>query len=210
MVMRSGGNADSMTAVRNTKSRFDFFNDFYSLDELTNFNNFIINYSSGQDDILSREFNYFNHLGIIQKWMTYFMNYLYPELFKDYKQYINTHLKQTISNSIKKKPFVFSMTPKKKQQTQYSWQKAHLFFVLKKILGNDEREYNYASEIVNSLEAIPARFFVGYTEIKVSPKKMSKNFLDKLMKSLDESTQNKEKYSFSHKDFLNVKYNGIT
>ena len=104
MVMRSGGNADNMTAVRNTKSRFDFFNDFYSLDELTNFNNFIVNYSTGQDDILSREFNFFNHLGIIQKWMTYFINFLYPELFKDYKQYITTHLKQTISNNIKKKP----------------------------------------------------------------------------------------------------------
>ena len=104
IVMRSGGNVDNVTAVRNTKSRFDFFNDFYSLDELTNFNNFIVNYSSGQDNILSREFNYFNHLGIIQKWMTYFINFLYPELFKDYKQYINTHLKQTISNNIKKKP----------------------------------------------------------------------------------------------------------
>ena len=104
LVMRSGGNVDNVTAVRNTKSRFDFFNDFYSLDELTNFNNFIVNYSTGQDNILSREFNYFNHLGIIQKWMTYFINFLYPELFKDYKQYINTHLKQTISNNIKKKP----------------------------------------------------------------------------------------------------------
>ena len=104
IVTRTGGNADSLTAVRNTKSRFDFFNDFYSLDELNNFNNFISNYCSGQDNILSREFNYFNHLGIIQKWLTYFSNYLYPELFKDYKQYINTHLKQTISNNIKKKP----------------------------------------------------------------------------------------------------------
>ena len=104
MVTRSMGNGDNVTAIRNTKSRFDFFNDFYSLDELTNFNNFIINYSSGQDNILSREFNYFNHLGIVQKWMTYFINFLYPELFKDYKQYINTHLKQTISNNIKKKP----------------------------------------------------------------------------------------------------------
>ena len=104
MVSRVAGNADNLTAVRNTKSRFDFFNDFYSLDELTNFNNFISNYCSGQDNILSREFNYFNHLGIIQKWMTYFSNFLYPELFQDYKQYINTHLKQTISNNIKKKP----------------------------------------------------------------------------------------------------------
>ena len=103
-IIRSGGNADNVTTIRNTKSRFDFFNDFYSLDELTNFNNFIINYCLGQDNILSREFNYFNHLGIIQKWMTYFMNFLYPELFKDYKQYVNTHLKQTISNNIKKKP----------------------------------------------------------------------------------------------------------
>ena len=77
LVMRSGGNVDNVTAVRNTKSRFDFFNDFYSLDELTNFNNFIVNYSTGQDNILSREFNYFNHLGIIQKWMTYFINFLY-------------------------------------------------------------------------------------------------------------------------------------
>ena len=104
IVMRSGVNIDSVTAVRNTKSRFDFFNDFYSLDELTNFNNFIASYSSGQDNILFREFNYFNHLGIIQKWLNYFINFLYPELFKDYKQYINTHLKQTISNNIKKKP----------------------------------------------------------------------------------------------------------
>ena len=103
-VTRSMGNIDNVTTIRNTKSRFDFFNDFYSLDELTNFNNFIINYSTGQDNILSREFNYFNHLGIIQKWLTYFMNFLYPELFKDYKLYINTHLKQTISNNIKKKP----------------------------------------------------------------------------------------------------------
>jgi hypothetical protein len=33
--------------------------------------------------------------------MIYFINYLYPELFNDYKQYINTHLKQTINQ---KKP----------------------------------------------------------------------------------------------------------
>ena len=101
IVPKTVGNINSYTTVRNTKSRFDFFNDFYSLDELSNFNNFIINFSSGQDNILLREFSYFNHLGVVQKWMIYFINFLFPELFNDYKQYINTHLKQTINQ---KKP----------------------------------------------------------------------------------------------------------
>ena len=101
---KSMGNSDNVTSTRNTKSRFDFFNDFYSLDELNNFNNFIISSLSGKDNKLSREYNYFNHMGIVQKWLTYFINYLYPELFKDFKYYINAHLKQTIENNMQKKP----------------------------------------------------------------------------------------------------------
>ena len=100
-VSKSVGNINSYTTVRNKNSRFDFFNDFYSLDELNNFNNFIIKYSTGEDNILLREFSYFNHLGVVQKWIIYLVNYLFPELFNDYKQYINTHLKQTINQ---KKP----------------------------------------------------------------------------------------------------------
>ena len=100
-VSKSVGNINSYTTVRNKNSRFDFFNDFYSLDELNNFNNFIIKFSTGEDNILLREFSYFNHLGVVQKWMIYFINFLFPELFNDYKQYINTHLKQTINQ---KKP----------------------------------------------------------------------------------------------------------
>ena len=101
-VSKSGGNINNFSTVRNTSSRFDFFNDFYSLDELNNFNNFIIKFSTGQDNILLREFSYFNHLGVVQKWIIYFINFLYPELFNDYKQYINMHLKQAAINQ--KKP----------------------------------------------------------------------------------------------------------
>ena len=82
---------NNFNTVRNVKSRFDFFNDFYSLDELNNFNNFIIKFSTGEDNILLREFSYFNNLGVIQKWIIYFINFLYQELFNDYKQYIDTH-----------------------------------------------------------------------------------------------------------------------
>ena len=98
---KTGGHIDSLTTIRNTKSRFDFFNDFYSLDEFSNFNNLIINFTSGQENVLLREFSYYNHLGVIQKWMIYLCNFLHSELFKDYKQYINTYLKQNITQ---KKP----------------------------------------------------------------------------------------------------------
>ena len=98
---KTSGNINNFTTIRNKESNFDFFNDFYSLDELNNFNNFIIKFSTGQDNVLLREFNYFNHLGVVQKWMIYFINFLYPELFNDYKQYLNTHLKQSINQ---KKP----------------------------------------------------------------------------------------------------------
>ena len=199
--------------------------DYYNMSAASNFIHLTDPGQLEIDEKKVAKYIYNDELSLIKSFPNNFQNSLMRDIISNrdlsYKDaFVISYLEQLIihtiiyrpsfDNSIKKKPFVFSMTPKKKQQTQYSWQKAHLFFVLKKILGNDEREYNYASEIVNSLEAIPARFFVGYTEIKVSPKKMSKNFLDKLMKSLDESTQNKEKYSFSHKDFLNVKYNGIS
>ena len=95
-IPKSSGKNNNFNNVRDIKSRFDFFNDFYSLDELNNFNNFIIKYTTGQDHILSREYSYFNHLGIVQKWMIYFINFLYPELFNEYKHYINTHLKQIV------------------------------------------------------------------------------------------------------------------
>ena len=98
---KSGINVNHFSTVKKDNKDdeiiFDFFNDFYSLDELNHFNNFIIKFSTGQDNILLREFSYFNHLGVVQKWIIYFINFLYPELFNDYKQYINTHLKQTLN-----------------------------------------------------------------------------------------------------------------
>lgn len=116
----------------------------------------------------------------------------------------------SFSHKIDKKSLSLLMTPKTKQQTQYSWQKAYLFSVLKKLSGNYARDYNYATEIVKSLETIPAKFFVSYTEINVSPEKMKDNFLDKLMKPLDESSRNSEEYSISHKDLLIVEFKGIS
>ena len=86
------------------KPRIEFFTDFYSLDELQNFNPKNETYCNGDEDTLISEYNYMNNIGMIQKWILLFTNGLYYDLFEDYKEYLNNHLKQTVANIINKKP----------------------------------------------------------------------------------------------------------
>ncbi len=86
------------------KPRIEFFTDFYSLDELQNFNPKNETYCNGDEDTLISEYNYMNNIGMIQKWILLFTNGLYYDLFEDYKEYLNNHLKQTVAYIINKKP----------------------------------------------------------------------------------------------------------
>ena len=66
------------------KPRIEFFTDFYSLDELQNFNPKNETYCNGDEDTLISEYNYMNNIGMIQKWILLFTNGLYYDLFEDY------------------------------------------------------------------------------------------------------------------------------
>ena len=75
---------------------FDFFSEFYSIDEFQRFNE--VNKSLIQDDDINliNEFSYLNNVGILQKWIIYFTNYLYNELFMEFKLYLDNHLRQML------------------------------------------------------------------------------------------------------------------
>ena len=138
-----------------------------------------------------------------------------------YKEaYIIAYLEQVVLHSIilrillaeytDEEDWSFPMPPKEKNQTQYEWQKAHLFSILQKSLGNDKKSYELASRIVFSLETISNKYFVNYTEMRVFPETMEVNFLDELMKVLDESTQPNDGYSLNHKIILRTEFKGIS
>ena len=49
-------------------------------------------YCSGEEDQLINEYNYINHIGILQKWVLLFTNGLFDYLFNDIKGYITNHI----------------------------------------------------------------------------------------------------------------------
>lgn len=82
--------------------KLNFFKCFYTFDELHNFTELNETYCRGDDEALINEYGYANNLGVIQKWILFFVNFFYNDMFNDIKGYIDNHVKQTISNDIRK------------------------------------------------------------------------------------------------------------
>lgn len=77
--------------------KFDFFNDFYPLEDMQNYHDINNYYFRGDEEILINEYNYMNNLGIIQKWLLLFSNFCYFFLFEEIKIYIDNHLRQYLN-----------------------------------------------------------------------------------------------------------------
>lgn len=77
--------------------KFDFFADFYGLDDLQNFTELNEIYCRGDEESLVNEYNYINHVGVVQKWILFFTNFFYAYLFDDIKNYISNHLRQGVN-----------------------------------------------------------------------------------------------------------------
>lgn len=74
--------------------KFDFFNDFFPLEDMQNYHEINNYYFRGDEEILINEYNYMNNLGIIQKWLLLFSNFCYFFLFEEIKIYMDNHLRQ--------------------------------------------------------------------------------------------------------------------
>ena len=78
---------------------FDFFAEFYTIDDFTSFTEPTENFCKTDDLYLLSEFNYLNNTGMLQKWVIFMTNYLYYELFQDIKKYMDNHLRQVKDKS---------------------------------------------------------------------------------------------------------------
>ena len=74
--------------------KFDFFNDFFPLEDMQNYHDINNNYFKGDEEILINEYNYMNNLGVIQKWLLLFSNFCYFFLFEEIKIYVDNHVRQ--------------------------------------------------------------------------------------------------------------------
>ena len=83
-----------ITKTERDDLNFEFFNEFYSIDEFNNFNDTTENYCKNEELTLIRDYNYLNNIGILQKWTVFFTNSLFDELFIDIKDYMINHLRQ--------------------------------------------------------------------------------------------------------------------
>ncbi len=83
-----------ITKTERDDLNFDFFNEFYSIDEFNNFNDTSDNYCKNDEFTLISDYNYLNNIGILQKWTVLFTNGLYDDLFLDIKNYMINHLRQ--------------------------------------------------------------------------------------------------------------------
>ena len=63
--------------------KFDFFSEFYSLEELQSFMETNELYCRGEEEMLITEYEYINHVGILQKWIIFFTSGLFQFLFDD-------------------------------------------------------------------------------------------------------------------------------
>jgi len=77
--------------------KFDFFNDFFPLEDMQNYQDINNYYFKGDEEILINEYNYMNNLGIIQKWLLLLSNFCYFFLFEEIKIYIDNHLRQYLN-----------------------------------------------------------------------------------------------------------------
>ena len=71
---------------------FKFFKDFYIGDEFGQFNNLTGTYCKGEEDTLINGYGFMNHVGIIQKWILFFINFFYSDMFDDCKVYLLNHI----------------------------------------------------------------------------------------------------------------------
>jgi len=79
--------------------KFDFFNDFFPLEDMQNYYEINNYYFRGDEEVLINEYNYMNNLGIIQKWLLLFSNFCYFFLFEEVKIYIDNHLRQYLNQA---------------------------------------------------------------------------------------------------------------
>ena len=63
-----------ITKTERDDLNFDFFNEFYSIDEFNNFNDTTENYCKNDEFTLISDYNYLNNIGILQKWTVLFAN----------------------------------------------------------------------------------------------------------------------------------------
>jgi len=77
--------------------KFEFFNDFFPLEDMQNYHDINNYYFRGDEEVLINEYNYMNNLGIIQKWLLLYSNFCYFFLFEEIKIYNDNHLRQYLN-----------------------------------------------------------------------------------------------------------------
>ena len=88
-----------ITKTERDDINFDFFAEFYTIDDFTSFTEPTDNFCKTDDLYLLSEFNYLNNTGMLQKWVIFMTNYLYYELFQDIKKYMDNHIRQVKDKS---------------------------------------------------------------------------------------------------------------
>ena len=88
-----------ITKTERDDINFDFFAEFYTIDDFVSFTEPTENFCKTDDLYLLSEFNYLNNTGMLQKWVILMTNYLYYELFQDIKKYMENHLRQVKDKS---------------------------------------------------------------------------------------------------------------
>ena len=88
-----------ITKTERDDINFDFFAEFYTIDDFISFTEPTENFCKTDDLYLLSEFNYLNNTGILQKWVILMTNYLHYELFQDIKKYMDNHLRQVKDKS---------------------------------------------------------------------------------------------------------------
>ena len=83
-----------ITKTEREDINFDFFAEFYTIDDFVAFSEPTENFCKNDDLALLSEFNYLNNTGVLQKWVIFMTNYLYFDLFQDIKKFMDNHLRQ--------------------------------------------------------------------------------------------------------------------
>ena len=83
-----------ITKTEREDLNFDFFAEFYSIDDFISYIEPTQNFCKNDDLALLSEFNYLNNTGILQKWIIFMTNYLFYDLFQDIKKFMDNHLRQ--------------------------------------------------------------------------------------------------------------------
>ena len=88
-----------ITKTEREDINFDFFAEFYTIDDFVAYSEPTENFCKNDDLALLSEFNYLNNTGILQKWVIFMTNYLYYDLFQDIKKFMDNHLRQVKDKS---------------------------------------------------------------------------------------------------------------